>query len=313
MKKYVSVLMLLLAAFMFFNCESDSGSDSKGEEATKITLDKKAVSVDADGGTAVIKATITPAGKTTIKSWTSNRTGIATVSNGTITGVSPGTATITVTTEDGKTDTCAVTVNVPSFKLVLDPATWGALPDGTTHNQSNGTDWPADFAAHSYANGELTLTFDGRNRQRGVIPLTTEQTERLLTEYARNESGVTFRIDGTVKNEDGTDSRAEFRLHLANPSITTQDNHDDTSVFWNATQTGLQTALIEHMVEFRGWDHAFDQETPDQNLKYFMIQAMFKYDKPADNDMTTIFPKVIITIRSLTIDIGNTIPEEPEE
>ena len=43
--------------------------------------------------------------------WTSNNTAVATVNNGVVTGVSPGSAIITVTTEDGgKTATCSVVV-----------------------------------------------------------------------------------------------------------------------------------------------------------------------------------------------------------
>lgn len=46
-------------------------------------------------------------------SWSSSNTGVATVSDGTVTAVGPGTATITVTTQDGGfTDTCTVTVKI---------------------------------------------------------------------------------------------------------------------------------------------------------------------------------------------------------
>ncbi|GFR80783.1 Ig domain protein group 2 domain protein [Elysia marginata] len=66
------------------------------------------------GKTKQLTANVTPsnASDKTIKSWSSNKPGIATVDpNGLVTGVSAGTATITVTTNDGnKTATATVTV-----------------------------------------------------------------------------------------------------------------------------------------------------------------------------------------------------------
>ena len=47
--------------------------------------------------------------------WTSSNETVATVTNGIVTAISPGTATITVTTEDGNyTDTCTITVTDPA-------------------------------------------------------------------------------------------------------------------------------------------------------------------------------------------------------
>ena len=64
------------------------------------------------GETAVLEATVSPSNATNkAVTWTSSDTDIATVSNGTVTGVKAGSATITVTTADGgKTATCDVTV-----------------------------------------------------------------------------------------------------------------------------------------------------------------------------------------------------------
>ena len=65
------------------------------------------------GSTTQLTATISPSNATNQNvSWSSGNTSVATVaSDGTITGVSAGTAVITVTTEDGSyTDTCTVTV-----------------------------------------------------------------------------------------------------------------------------------------------------------------------------------------------------------
>ena len=81
-------------------------------EVTGVTLDKTEATLDV-GGTIVLKATVAP-GDATNKSisWKSSDTSVAVVDdNGVVTAVKAGTATITVTTENGKTATCTITVN----------------------------------------------------------------------------------------------------------------------------------------------------------------------------------------------------------
>ena len=67
------------------------------------------------GATATLNATVKPSNATNQNvTWSSNNADVATVDNGTVTAVGAGTATITVTTQDGgKTDTCTVTVEKP--------------------------------------------------------------------------------------------------------------------------------------------------------------------------------------------------------
>ncbi len=81
-------------------------------EATGITLTEKTVSV-LEAEAVRVKATISPSDATyqTVK-WTSSDTNVATVAGGRITGVSPGTATITATTTNGLSTTIKVTVSV---------------------------------------------------------------------------------------------------------------------------------------------------------------------------------------------------------
>lgn len=80
-------------------------------DVTDVTLAPKSVSVKATKSTT-LTATITPSDATNKGlSWSSNNESVATVSGGVVTGVSAGTAIITVTTDDGGyTDTAQVTV-----------------------------------------------------------------------------------------------------------------------------------------------------------------------------------------------------------
>lgn len=85
-----------------------------------VTLDKTALSLNVDDK-ATLVSTIAPvdATNTNVK-WTTNDEKVATVSaTGEVTALTPGTATITVTTEDGnKTATCVVTVaDRPAYRF----------------------------------------------------------------------------------------------------------------------------------------------------------------------------------------------------
>ena len=78
---------------------------------TSVSLSESATTIK-QGRATILTATVSPfnASNKTVN-WTSSNTNVATVSNGTITGVSAGSATITATTADGGyTSSCVVTV-----------------------------------------------------------------------------------------------------------------------------------------------------------------------------------------------------------
>jgi len=80
------------------------------DDVVGISLSQHKTTV-AEGSTVALSATTSPVGRTV--TWSSNDTDNATVSNGTVTGVAEGTATITASiTVDGTTytDSCTITV-----------------------------------------------------------------------------------------------------------------------------------------------------------------------------------------------------------
>lgn len=92
---------------------------TKPISVTGVTISPKSASVDV-GGTTKLDGTVAPSTATNKSvSYTSSDEAVATVSsNGTVTGVAEGQATISVTTQDGsKTDTATITVNA-----VVEPA-----------------------------------------------------------------------------------------------------------------------------------------------------------------------------------------------
>ena len=93
----------------------------KAIKVTKINLNKTTDTLTV-GGTVNLIATVTPTSATNkAVTWKSSNNNIAKVdSNGKVTAVSAGTATITVTTVDGsKTLTCTVKVNNPIKPVVI--------------------------------------------------------------------------------------------------------------------------------------------------------------------------------------------------
>lgn len=89
---------------------------------TSVSLDKTTLSL-TKGNSYTLTATITPSDATNkTVSWSSSNTSVATVQNGTVTAVASGSATITVTTQDGnKTATCSVTVTNPPSGDTFEP------------------------------------------------------------------------------------------------------------------------------------------------------------------------------------------------
>ena len=116
---YALVIAMFLSAISFISCkksEEGGGSGSSSSVAvTSVSLNKTTLSMSV-GGTEILTATVLPE-KATNKTvtWESSNKAVATVSNGTVTAISEGSATITVKSADGKKSAkCEVTVKASS-------------------------------------------------------------------------------------------------------------------------------------------------------------------------------------------------------
>lgn len=89
----------------------------RGVQAKSITLDSDSMFLEV-GETWELSYMIEPENtKDQEVSWSSSDTDIATVSNGEVTGVTEGDCVITITTKNGKSDTCEITVTEASPDL----------------------------------------------------------------------------------------------------------------------------------------------------------------------------------------------------
>ena len=161
--------------------------------------------VDA-GKTVTLTPTFTPANASNKHvTWSSSDTNVATVdSNGVVTGVAAGSATITVTTEDGgHTDTCAVTVNPAPVYLS------GTFVGSVTINVGANVNLPftiasgdqgyIDFAICGVVTGVTKYTCDGSTFS--IITKNTVTVKINSTDYQVTSGTLTGSIaDGTFKN-----------------------------------------------------------------------------------------------------------------
>lgn len=109
-------------------------------EVKSIVLNKTSLTLNS-GQSETITATVSPTNATnkTI-SWSSSNTKVATISNGKITGVADGTATITAKSDNGKTATVSVTVKtLEDFTIKADKETLipGEKAKITINNKNN--------------------------------------------------------------------------------------------------------------------------------------------------------------------------------
>lgn len=152
---------------------------------TGVALDQSSLSLIA-GENATLTATVSPADATNkAVSWESDDTDVATVSNGVVTAVAAGTATITVTTNDGSfTATCDVTVHsapVASLSFDFSDEAWG---------------FPADYqtAEGTYTNGGYSFIV-GEVAADGHKALTTgsgANKEQVALIFGKDGAKITF-------------------------------------------------------------------------------------------------------------------------
>ena len=352
MKKFVFVLMALLAAFMFFTCgggdpdkpDGPDGPDGPGGPVLPATLELGAgeyytfpstqtFTLDiSDDDSYTVEVVKDDSGNPTKKIFGAGAIGSATVFAKDAAG-----------TELAK---CVVTIKPISLTLDLNPINWGPLPANLNNNAGAET----AYATTSFESGVLTLTFN-KNRQRGAIPITAAQEQILKSEFSRLKKSVTFRIDATVTVAEPkpagydyfTAESAGFRLHIADPSVTWYVSMGGNGNVWNATTgSGIMEGPFPHQPEYRAFDHAFDvldlppdenrstkgysngetdgeilpEKGPWSNFKVVFLQAMFKNaDGTSGLGSNPDYPVVKVAIKSIKIEIGDTrtAAEKPQE
>ena len=210
-----------------------------------ITLDKTSLSLVV-GETAQLTATVKPDDATDKKvAWASSDESVAKVSNGKVTAVKSGKATITAKCGD-KIAECAVTVTVPTGSVTLDKTTLSLAvgeteqltatvkPDDAT--DKNVTWTSSDESVAKVVNGKVTAVKSGKATITAkcggktaecavtvTVPVTSLTLDRTTLSLA---VGETAQLTATVKPDDATDknvswtSSDEFVAKVDNGKVT---------------------------------------------------------------------------------------------
>lgn len=211
-------------------------------EVTGVSLNNSTLSLTV-GSSETLTATVSPDNATNkTVSWSTSDSGVASVSDGLVTAVGVGNATITVTTEDGgKTATCAVTVNpVEVTSVTLDQNTLSLTKGGTatlvaTVNPATATNktvtWSSNDAnvATVDVNGKvtavgggsatITATAGGKSATCGVtvtVPVTGVSLNKTTLTLALN---ATETLTATVSPSNATNKNVTWSSN--NTSVAT--------------------------------------------------------------------------------------------
>lgn len=129
-----NIVAALTSLLVIAGCGGDSGTSPKPPTVSSVVLSVQSATLFV-GSTLTVTATAKDASGNVLAGrtidWTTSNAGAATVSNGLVTAVAPGLATITATVE-GKTADAAITVQiVPVATVTIDPPTSNILVGGT--------------------------------------------------------------------------------------------------------------------------------------------------------------------------------------
>jgi len=236
---------------------------------TGVTLDKATASIEA-GETTTLAETVAPSNATDkTVSWSTSNSSVATVSNGVVTGVSAGTARITVTTNDGGyTAYCDVEVTAPvTYDFVpastMEPGKQYLITNGNSGtvylltNESGGSRTLVGVSA-AVSNGKITITgsvkartlFDCVRYTAGNdVTITVEKDNKYL--YCDNASGLRMNAPATLDRfwhyregkfwqfksaaSDGySDASSEYKYYLNWTNGNATDAHVDTTSIENS-------------------------------------------------------------------------------
>ena len=158
---------------------------------TSVSLNSTSMEL-IEGTSQTLVATVSPSNADNQKViWTSNNSSVATVTDGVVTAIKAGTATITVKTDEGgKTATCNVTVvakEIPVTSVSLDQTkieltegdeltlTATVKPDDATNKNVTWTS--SDKSIATVDNGKVTAVKEGSS----IITVTTEDGNKSAT------------------------------------------------------------------------------------------------------------------------------------
>lgn len=171
-----------------YETDDAGGGTSDPVSVTGVSLDETSITLEV-GETQTLVATVTPNDATNKNvSWSSSENSTATVANGVVTAMEVGTATITVTTEDGsKTATCDVEVVPATPKSTL---TFTAACNGSG-TADDGVKWQiTSDAQESSFDSSKGIHYGTGKAEVSYISLITSEISGTIKKVVVNASGA---------------------------------------------------------------------------------------------------------------------------
>lgn len=192
------VTLCIMVTGIPYACTKDDDDNVNSDEeiaVTGVSFDKTTLSLDV-GSSETLTATIEPSDATNSSiTWSSSDETVATVSDGTVTGVAAGSATITATSEDGDyAATCSVTVTESSSSFVeaYSQSSGDVSVSGVTYYSTTSDENAVKVSGGTFTMTNCTLTKTGD----------TEDSDG--SSFYGTNSAILASDNGTVKMSGGT-------------------------------------------------------------------------------------------------------------
>ena len=227
-------------------------NDQSGGETvnvTGVTLDENAITIEVDGADTLV-ATVAPSNATNKSvTWTSSDTTVATVNNGTVRGVSQGTATITATSaaDNTKYATCTVTVNPSSggggggestSSITITKTTSGA--SGGSYDGGEERTWTQDgysFGSKATCERDTEIQFQASN---GVIYNTSAFSSNIKSITVNQTTSVAWTLYCGSTSRIVSSTKADYAVNTSvGTAMTSQSS--STTMKWDVPDSSAYT------------------------------------------------------------------------
>ena len=207
------------------------------------------------GNSELLTTTINPSDTIDDKTltWKSSNTSVATVNNGKVMAVSPGTATITVKTWNNKSATCTVTVpkiKMSSTKLIVSTAYYTGsnvkpmvtVEDGSKTLKS-GTDYTVSYSAAKKVGAAVTIKITGKGNYTGTVTKTVKIAKKPVSKLT---------IKGVSSTKAYTGKAIKPAITVYNGSKKLTKGTDYTVTYGTNKNTGKATVKITGKGNYTG-------------------------------------------------------------
>lgn len=279
--------------------KTPDSTDSQKENpiaVTGVTIDQMTLSL-VIGTSGQLVATVAPADAADKSvAWTSSNAAVATVdSNGNVTAVAAGTATITVTTTDGaKTATCAVTVTEKSATVSFTTSSIGkTLGDAEfTNTLTNTGDGTVTYESSNTTVAEVNATTGSVNiKGNGETVITATVTDTENFTYATKKASYTLGVGTSTMTVTATKYSAPYDGNAHGITVNAPDGatikYGTTEGSYTLTASPTYTDAGTHTVYYEVTKTGYITVTNSALVEISKIAGTISFAKDSENKLTS--------------------------